>query len=250
MTRPRSPSNSVTLPATPRWSIPSTASPASSNAVASRAWRVSSSPTPSSSSTRAWRGRASFSMSMWASSATNEPSSSSPSGLISASVMSRSTNSRASAVRIGTSRLSWRPVTPDGGDDLLGLVVAQRQDVREVPAADVVGMALGHLLDVDAAHVAEQHHRLLADPVPHHAGVVLLLDAGLGVDEHPARHVAVDLQAEDVLGLLAPPRRGCRRTARRRPSCARPVRTWDLMTTGSPMRIAISRASCGVVAKP
>ena len=29
-----------------------------------------------------------------------------------ASVMSRSTNSRASAVRIGTSRLSWRPVTP------------------------------------------------------------------------------------------------------------------------------------------
>ena len=29
-----------------------------------------------------------------------------------------------------------------------------------------------------------------------------------------------------------------------------PVSTWDLMTTGSPMRTAISRASCGVVAKP
>ena len=64
------------------------ASPASSNGVASRAWRVSSSPTPSSVSSAFWRGRASFSMSMWASSATNEPSSSSPSGLISASVMS------------------------------------------------------------------------------------------------------------------------------------------------------------------
>ena len=71
-----------------------------------------------------------------------------------------------------------------------------------MPAPDVVGMALGDLLDVDAAHVAEEHRGLLADPVPDDAGVVLLLDAGLGIDEHPARDVAVDRQPEHVLGLL------------------------------------------------
>ena len=90
----------------------STASPASSNGVASRAWRVSSSPTPSSASSAFWRGRASFSMSMWASTATNEPSSSSASGLISASVMSYSENSRARRAMIGVQRCSARPVTP------------------------------------------------------------------------------------------------------------------------------------------
>ena len=41
----------------------------------------------------------------------------------------------------------------------------------------------------------------LADPVPDHAGVVLVLDRGPRVDEHAARHVAVDLEAEDVLGV-------------------------------------------------
>ncbi len=66
----------------------------------------------------------------------------------------------------------------------------------------MAGVRLGDLLDVDAAHVGEQHHRLLADPVPDDAGVVLLLDGDLRVDEHAARHVAVDLQAEDELGVL------------------------------------------------
>ena len=46
----------------------------------------------------------------------------------------------------------------------------------------------------------------LLDPVPDDACVVLLLDLGLRVDEHPARHVPADLQLEDVarvrLGLL------------------------------------------------
>ena len=51
-------------------------------------------------------------MSMCASSATNEPSASRPSGLISASVMSLSTKSLASRVRIGVSLLSALPVTP------------------------------------------------------------------------------------------------------------------------------------------
>ena len=49
---------------------------------------------------------------MWASSATKLPSSSCASGLISASVMSRSRNSRASRATIGVSRLSAVPVTP------------------------------------------------------------------------------------------------------------------------------------------
>jgi predicted metalloprotease len=44
-------------------------------------------------------------------------------------------------------------------------------------------MVLGHLLDVDPAHVAEQHQRALRGPVPHDPGVVLLLDLGLGGPE-------------------------------------------------------------------
>ena len=39
------------------------------------------------------------------------------------------------------------------GDHLLGQEVAERLDRREVAAADVVGVLLGDLLDVDAAHV-------------------------------------------------------------------------------------------------
>ena len=76
--------------------------------------------------------RASFSMSMCASSATNEPSSSSASGLISASVMSLSTNSLARRVRIGVARVERAAGHADGGDDLLGLVVGERQQVGEV----------------------------------------------------------------------------------------------------------------------
>ncbi len=49
---------------------------------------------------------------MCASSATNEPSASRPSGLISASVMSFSTNTFARRVTIGTSLFSADPVTP------------------------------------------------------------------------------------------------------------------------------------------
>src|SRR5829696_829889 len=62
-------------------------------------------------------------------------------------------------------------------------------------------MGLGDLLDVDASHVAEQHQRALRRPVPDHAGVVLLLDLGFRVDEDAARHMAVDLELEDVAGM-------------------------------------------------
>ncbi len=91
-----------------------------------------------------------------------------------------------------------RAADPGRGDHLLGLEVGDRQEVGDVAAADVVGVGLGDLLDVDPAHVAEQHQRLLRGAVPDDAGVVLLLDLGLGVDEDAARHLAVDFQLEDV----------------------------------------------------
>ena len=64
------------------------------------------------------------------------------------------------------------------GDYLLGLPVRERPRRRKVAARDVVRMLLGDLLDVDAAHVGEQHHRPLAQAIPHHAGVVLVPDGG------------------------------------------------------------------------
>ena len=73
--------------------------------------------------------------------------------------------------------------------------------VEKCAARDVVGMLLGDLLDVDPAHVGEQHHRALADPVPDDAGVVLVRDIGARVDQHAAGHVAVDLELEHVLGM-------------------------------------------------
>ena len=87
-------------------------------------------------------------------------------------------------------------------DHLLRHVVAEGLDRGEVAAADLVGLLLGHLLDVDAANGGEDHHRLLAQAVPDDAGVVLLLDLGLGVHEHAARHVAADLELQDVLRVV------------------------------------------------
>ena len=69
-----------------------------------------------------------------------------------------------------------RAADAERGDQLLGLPVRERTDRGEVRAGDVIGMLLGDLLDVDPAHVGEQHHRALANPVPDDAGVVLVLD--------------------------------------------------------------------------
>ncbi len=75
-----------------------------------------------------------------------------------------------------------------------------------MPAPDLLGLLLGDLLDVDAPDRREDHHRLLADPVPHDPGVVLLLDGSLGIDQYPAWHVPAYLQGQDVarvrFGLL------------------------------------------------
>ncbi len=89
---------------------------------------------------------------------------------------------------------------------LLCLEIGDRMEVGEMTAPDVVGVLLGNLLDVDPAHVAEQHHRPLGTPVPEHGGVVLLLDLCLRVDQDPDREVTADLELEDrggvSLGLL------------------------------------------------
>ena len=41
----------------------------------------------------------------------------------------------------------------------------------------------------------------LRGAVPDHPRVVLLLDLGAGVDQHPARHETADLELEDRLGV-------------------------------------------------
>ena len=101
---------------------------------------------------------------------------------------------------------------PAAGDGLLGLEVGDRVEVGQVAAADVVGVLLGDLLDVDPAHVAEQHHRPAGAAVPEDRGVVLLLDLGLRVDEDADRHVAADLELEDLRRRASRPPRACRRT--------------------------------------
>ena len=113
---------------------------------------------------------------------------------------------------IGTSLFSAEPVTPVAAITSLAWKSLKRQDVREVPPPDLVGLLLGDLLDVDAADGREDHHRLLADPVPDDARVVLLLDLGLRVDEHAAGHVPVDLERQDVARMGLGLARACRRT--------------------------------------
>ena len=200
------PSNSVTLPATPRWLELSTCSPASSKAVGSRASRVSSSPTPRS-----------FEQLLVAA------------ARLVLDVHVRVERDERAVLHLGERvdlgerhvvvdeqlreladdrRETLQRVTGDARlrDALLRVEVRERQDVREVDAPDVIGVLARDLLDVDPAHVAEEDHRLLRDPVPDDARVVLLLDVGLRVDEHAARLLAVDLELEDVggvgLGLL------------------------------------------------
>ena len=67
--------------------------------------------------------------------------------------------------------------------------------------ADLVGLLLGNLLDVNATDGAEDDHRLLGGAVPDNTGVVLLLNFGLRVNEHAARHLAADLDLQHVDGV-------------------------------------------------
>ena len=95
---------------------------------------------------------------------------------------------RASAAAIGASRLRSAPLMPTRGDQLLGHEVGERQQGREVALGDVLRVLLGDLLDVDAAHVAEDHHRQAREAVPGDADVVLLRDRRARL--RPARRAA------------------------------------------------------------
>jgi hypothetical protein len=86
------------------------------------------------------------------------------------------------------------------GDGLLRLVGLEGQQVRDVRPRDVLGVLLGDLLDVDAAHVGEDDDGALPSTVPRDGGKELLLDRRLLLDEHAARLVAVDLELQDRVG--------------------------------------------------
>ena len=65
---------------------------------------------------------------------------------------------------------------------------------------DVVRVLLGDLLDVDAAHVAEDHDRLLGERVVRHAEVVLLRDRRLRLDGDADGELVADRQLQDLGG--------------------------------------------------
>ena len=65
-----------------------------------------------------------------------------------------------------------------------------------------LGVLLGDLLDVHAAHPREHHHRLLGAAVEHDRGVVLLVDLGGLLDVELVDREAADVHPEDGLGVL------------------------------------------------
>ena len=65
-----------------------------------------------------------------------------------------------------------------------------------------LGVLLGDLLDVHAAHSREHHHRLLRAAVEDDRGVVLLVDLGRLLDVELVDGEAPDVHAKDVLGVL------------------------------------------------
>ena len=86
---------------------------------------------------------------------------------------------------------------PDGGDRLLCLVGREREERGDVDLAHVLGVLLGDLLDVDAAHVAEDEDGELPPPVPGDRGEVLAGDERALLDQHAARLLPPDLERED-----------------------------------------------------
>ena len=114
------------------------------------------------------------------------------------------------------------------------------QDAREVRLRDVVGVGLGDLLDVDAAHVAEDEDRLLGAAVPGDGDEVLLGDRALLLDQHRARLLALDHDGHDRLEVgRASSAVSANFTA---PAFMRPPEsTWLFSTTGPPIS---SQARC------
>jgi hypothetical protein len=86
-----------------------------------------------------------------------------------------------------------------GPHGLLGDARSGRQQRGHVGLRHVLRVLLGHLLDVDPAHVAEDDHRQLAAPVPGDAGVVLLRDRTLGLHEHALGALPAHLDGHDLV---------------------------------------------------
>jgi hypothetical protein len=190
----------VTLPATPRWSTESIRSPSISNGVGSRASRVSSSPTPSSSSSSFWRPPFVLHLHVrvqrdeLAVAQLDQRVDLGQRHVVLHEDARQPGEERDEAVELGSGHAGR-------GDDLLRLEVGLGEQGRDVAAPDHVRVGLGDLLDVDPAHRREDEARKLAHAVPDDSGVVLLLDLGLRADQQAARHVAVDLQLQDLARL-------------------------------------------------
>jgi hypothetical protein len=65
-----------------------------------------------------------------------------------------------------------------------------------------LGIGLGDLLHVHAAHARQHHHRLLGRAVEHDRGVVLLVDLRRLLHVQLVHGVAADVHAEDRRGVL------------------------------------------------
>ena len=92
------------------------------------------------------------------------------------------------------------PGAVDQAARLVGLEAFERIDVE---ARERLGPVGGDLLDVDPALLREHEERLLLAPVERDREVVLLGDLRGLLDPELADDVAVDVQAEDRLGVLS-----------------------------------------------
>ena len=95
-----------------------------------------------------------------------------------------------------------RIVDPGSVDQAAGLVGLEALEGVDVQAGKRLGPVGGDLLDVDPALLREHEERLLLAPVERDREVVLVRDVGGLLDPELADDVAVDVQAEDRLGVL------------------------------------------------
>ena len=117
------------------------------------------------------------------------------------------------------------------GDPRAALRLGEAVDRVDVDAGDRVGVLGRDLLDLDAALRGQHAEVELRRPVERERRVVLLVDVARLLDPEQLDHVALDVHAEDVAGVLAalvgvaaslmPP------ALPRPPTC-----TWALTTTG------------------
>ena len=135
---------------------------------------------------------------------------------------------------IGVQPLQRRAGDADGGDHLLGLVVAERRagwrSARGRRGRDASRRPPRCRSRPSAEKIITGCLRV---PSQVDARVVLLLDVGLGVDQHAARHVAVDLQLRGSSSACAAASSGVSANFTPPAFMRPPVSTWDLMTVGA-----------------